>query len=220
MLWQPKRPVDVAADPLEQEFAEPGTLSSTVPTDLPLPRTAAREASSYRRPVLGAGGNLRHGTCPFKRVLHETLRKLHAPASSTREIAEPVEAVTLEASGEDEKDVSCRECVAESVVRARDRHPGMCGEIGQPIRDRGCHTLETVRPRGQVEHVDDTPPHVVAPAPAEPAEEGQLDVRPSSAASSSSATSSSVGAPTTSLGRSPCTRIDASDTATGGWTTR
>jgi hypothetical protein len=40
-------------------FAEPGTLSSTVPTDLPLPRTAAREASSYRRPVLGAGGTLR-----------------------------------------------------------------------------------------------------------------------------------------------------------------
>jgi hypothetical protein len=39
-----------------QEFAEPGALSSTVPTDLPLPRTAAREASSYRRPVLGAAG--------------------------------------------------------------------------------------------------------------------------------------------------------------------
>jgi hypothetical protein len=41
-----------------EQFAEPGTLSSTVPTDLPLPRTAAREASSYRRPVLGAGRTL------------------------------------------------------------------------------------------------------------------------------------------------------------------
>jgi hypothetical protein len=42
-------------------FAEPGTLSSTAPTDFPLPRTAARVASFYRRPVLGAGGTLRKG---------------------------------------------------------------------------------------------------------------------------------------------------------------
>ena len=41
-----------------EEFAEPGTLSSTFPTNLPLPRSAPRGASSYRRPVLGAGGTL------------------------------------------------------------------------------------------------------------------------------------------------------------------
>jgi hypothetical protein len=38
------------------KFAEPGTLSSTFPTNLPLPRTAPRGASIYRRPVLGAAG--------------------------------------------------------------------------------------------------------------------------------------------------------------------
>ena len=51
-----------------QEFAEPGTLSSTFPTNLPLPRSAPRGASSYRRPVLGADRNLRHRTCPIKGV--------------------------------------------------------------------------------------------------------------------------------------------------------
>ena len=51
-----------------QEFAEPGTLSSTFPTNLPLPRSAPRGASSYRRPVLGAGRNLWHRTCPIKGV--------------------------------------------------------------------------------------------------------------------------------------------------------
>jgi hypothetical protein len=50
------------------KFAEPGTLSSTFPTNLPLPRSAPRGASSYRRPVLGAVGNLRHRTGPFKGV--------------------------------------------------------------------------------------------------------------------------------------------------------
>ena len=50
-----------------QEFAEPGTLSSTFPTNLPLPRSAPRGASSYRRPVLGAGRNLGEETCPCKR---------------------------------------------------------------------------------------------------------------------------------------------------------
>jgi hypothetical protein len=49
-----------------KEFAEPGTLSSTFPTNLPLPRSAPRGASSYRRPVLGAGRNLGHRTCPIK----------------------------------------------------------------------------------------------------------------------------------------------------------
>ncbi len=37
-----------------RRFAEPGTLSSTFPTNLPLPRSAPRGASTYRRPVLGA----------------------------------------------------------------------------------------------------------------------------------------------------------------------
>src|ERR671919_131396 len=40
------------------KFAEPGTLSSTFPTNVPLPRTAPRGASSYRRPVLGAGATV------------------------------------------------------------------------------------------------------------------------------------------------------------------
>lgn len=60
----------------EQKFAEPGTLSSTFPTGFPLPRTAARRASSYRRPVLGAGRNLRNRTCPIKGSLGRTSRKL------------------------------------------------------------------------------------------------------------------------------------------------
>jgi hypothetical protein len=42
--------------PTARKFAEPGTLSSTFPTNLPLPRSAPRGASSYRRPVLGAAG--------------------------------------------------------------------------------------------------------------------------------------------------------------------
>jgi len=46
--------------PDPKEFAEPGTLSSTFPTNLPLPRSAPRGASSYRRPVLGAVRTLRH----------------------------------------------------------------------------------------------------------------------------------------------------------------
>src|SRR6188474_1650656 len=51
-----------------KEFAEPGTLSSTFPTNLPLPRSAPRGASSYRRPVLGAGRTLREGARPIKGV--------------------------------------------------------------------------------------------------------------------------------------------------------
>ena len=57
-----------SAEARPKEFAEPGTLSSTFPTNLPLPRSAPRGASSYRRPVLGAGRNLRHGNCPIKGV--------------------------------------------------------------------------------------------------------------------------------------------------------
>jgi hypothetical protein len=65
LLEEEKRPGTKARP---QRFAEPGTLSSTFPTNLPLPRSAPRGASSYRRPVLGAGRNLRHGTCAIKGV--------------------------------------------------------------------------------------------------------------------------------------------------------
>jgi hypothetical protein len=63
------------------EFAEPGTLSSTFPTNLPLPRSAPRGASSYRRPVLGAGRNLRHGTCPIKGVDQRKFTQIAAGGS-------------------------------------------------------------------------------------------------------------------------------------------
>ena len=67
LLYLPERRKKRRAPRLDpKEFAEPGTLSSTFPTSLPLPRSAPRGASSYRRPVLGAGRNLRHGTCPIK----------------------------------------------------------------------------------------------------------------------------------------------------------
>ena len=66
-----------------QEFAEPGTLSSTFPTNLPFPRSAPRGASSYRRPVLGAGGNLRHETRPIKGVRYRKFT-LFAPDGSAR----------------------------------------------------------------------------------------------------------------------------------------
>jgi hypothetical protein len=55
------------------KFAEPGTLSSTFPTNVPLPRSAPRGASSYRRPVLGAGRNLRDRTCRIKTRPREVL---------------------------------------------------------------------------------------------------------------------------------------------------
>jgi hypothetical protein len=45
-------------------FAEPETLSSTCPTSVPLPRSTPRRASTYRRPVLCAGGNVRQSTWP------------------------------------------------------------------------------------------------------------------------------------------------------------
>jgi len=59
-----------------QEFAEPGTLSSTFPTNLPLPRSAPRGASSYRRPVLGAGRNLGDRTSPRKGVGHRKFSQI------------------------------------------------------------------------------------------------------------------------------------------------
>ena len=63
-----------------QEFAEPGTLSSTFPTNLPLPRSAPRGASSYRRPVLGAGRNLWLRTCPVKGVRRRKFSQIATPA--------------------------------------------------------------------------------------------------------------------------------------------
>ena len=66
-----------------QRFAEPGTLSSTFPTNLPLPRSAPRGASSYRRPVLGAGRNLWQETCPIKGVQRRNFSQF-AAGSPTR----------------------------------------------------------------------------------------------------------------------------------------
>ena len=59
----------------DQEFAEPGVLSSTSPADLPLPRTASREgfvlvASRARR-----SGNLRLPTDPCKGIGRRKPRK-------------------------------------------------------------------------------------------------------------------------------------------------
>ena len=64
-----------------QRFAEPGTLSSTFPTNLPLPRSAPRGASSYRRPVLGAGRNLWQETCPIKGVQRRNFSQFAAALS-------------------------------------------------------------------------------------------------------------------------------------------
>ena len=69
--------------PAAKEFAEPGTLSSTFPTNLPLPRSAPRGASSYRRPVLGAGRNLGEGTGPIKGCCERKF-SLFARTSSSR----------------------------------------------------------------------------------------------------------------------------------------
>ena len=67
VLWSLERRKEAGHEgPAAREFAEPGTLSSTFPTNLPLPRSAPRGASSYRRPVLGAGRNLGEETCPIK----------------------------------------------------------------------------------------------------------------------------------------------------------
>jgi hypothetical protein len=68
-----------------QEFAEPGTLSSTFPTSLPLPRSAPRGASTYRRPVLGAGGTLAKkdlaSKTPSKRIPRKLRQVARAPVS-------------------------------------------------------------------------------------------------------------------------------------------
>lgn len=55
-----------ACRPGRKEFAEPGTLSSTFPTNFPLPRSAPRGASSYWRPVLGAAALYANQATPFK----------------------------------------------------------------------------------------------------------------------------------------------------------
>lgn len=58
------------------KFAEPGTLSSTFPTNVPLPRTAPRGASTYRRPVLGAAALYANPDTPIKVVSEGNARKL------------------------------------------------------------------------------------------------------------------------------------------------
>ena len=62
--------------PAARKFAEPGTLSSTFPTNLPLPRSAPRGASSYRRPVLGAGGIYVRGRVRSRGAREQTSRNL------------------------------------------------------------------------------------------------------------------------------------------------
>ena len=59
-----------------RKFAEPGTLSSTFPTNVPLPRTAPRGASTYRRPVLGAAALYANPDTPIKVVSEGNARKL------------------------------------------------------------------------------------------------------------------------------------------------
>jgi hypothetical protein len=81
-----KRPSAMARP---QRFAEPGTLSSTFPTNLPLPRSAPRGASSYRRPVLGAGRNLGHRTCPIKGVRARNFAQIAPAAEPGRRYASP-----------------------------------------------------------------------------------------------------------------------------------
>lgn len=63
-----------------EEFAEPGTLSSTFPTNLPLPRSAPRGASSYRRPVLGAAGMYDSGRVRSRGGQEELLANCERPA--------------------------------------------------------------------------------------------------------------------------------------------
>jgi hypothetical protein len=61
-----------------QEFAEPGTLSSTFPTNRPLPRSAPRGASSYRRPVLGAAALYANPDASSKGPVEGNARKLRS----------------------------------------------------------------------------------------------------------------------------------------------
>jgi len=65
-----------ARRPGRKEFAEPGTLSSTFPTNRPLPRSAPRGASSYRRPVLGAAALYANPDMPIKSRVQENRRNL------------------------------------------------------------------------------------------------------------------------------------------------
>jgi hypothetical protein len=60
----------------DQGFAEPGALSSTSPTDLPLPRTAFRESFVLLASRARRSGNLRSGTHPCKGIRRQKGRKL------------------------------------------------------------------------------------------------------------------------------------------------
>jgi hypothetical protein len=59
----------------DQEFAEPGALSSTSPADLPLPRTASREGFVLVTPRARRSGNLRLPTDPCKGIGRRKPRK-------------------------------------------------------------------------------------------------------------------------------------------------
>jgi hypothetical protein len=60
----------------DQEFAEPGTLSSTSPADLPLPRTASRESFVLVASRARRSGNLRLARVPCKGIRQRKGRKL------------------------------------------------------------------------------------------------------------------------------------------------
>ena len=52
--------------PAARKFAEPGTLSSTFPTNLPLPRSAPRGGFVLPAPRARRSRNVRQRTCPIK----------------------------------------------------------------------------------------------------------------------------------------------------------
>ena len=60
----------------DQGFAEPGALSSTSPTDLPLPRTALRESFVLVASRARRSGNLRCAAGPSKGIGRRKPRKL------------------------------------------------------------------------------------------------------------------------------------------------
>ena len=62
--------------PTARKFAEPGTLSSTFPTNLPLPRSAPRGGFVLPAPRARRSRNVRKETCPIKGSRNETSRKL------------------------------------------------------------------------------------------------------------------------------------------------
>ncbi len=88
-LVSPEKKNGRARWPGRKVFAEPGTLSSTFPTNLPLSRCAPRGASSYRRPVLGAAALYANPDLPIKSRAQENRRNLR-PISRGCPQARPV----------------------------------------------------------------------------------------------------------------------------------